>query len=184
MAALRQPPCSAIRPSTASAPLVQAPRVICAAGVATRDVGDLVGEHASHLRVIVGDLQDAAIDPDRSARQGEGIHLPCIGRTEAVRIRSTTRVWHESSAEVLHVAPNHGVPHFGHVASDLHLRVTAQLNLIGHRDELDGGQAHRPDDHQHGQRGERGAEMGLEVAMPAGLQANCHGRAAADVPFG
>ena len=47
-------------------------------GVALRDVRDLVRQHAGQLRFVRGRVQDAAMDPDRAARQRERVELAVV----------------------------------------------------------------------------------------------------------
>ena len=39
---------------------------------------DLVGEHAGDLRLVRGRVQDAAMDPDRAARQRERVEVTIV----------------------------------------------------------------------------------------------------------
>ena len=98
------------------------------------DVRDLVCEHAGHLGFVDGGVQRASIDPDGTAWQRERIDLAVVGNRETVRIAWAVRLGRQPPADRGDVRLDRSAD-VRRLHPQLTLRLAAQRNLIGNRNE-------------------------------------------------
>ena len=105
--------------------------------VPLRDVCDLVREDAGQLRLGARRLHRAAIQPHGAARQRERVDLAVVSHRKAVRVALPFRVRSELAPDPRNVRLHRRIAHLRRLLLHFRLRLFADRDLVGNRDELD-----------------------------------------------